>query len=124
MPLGPQTAARSASQSTPAPSWLGIAACWLRAHALRPGLDELGCDADDICALNEAFAETMPALHAEKLLEPDARMAAKLKGLCDELAVEGGHSEGAAAVPRRVVVAIVGAQHVPGLARRLLESSS
>ena len=97
--------ATALSASTP-PS-LGVIACRLRARMLSPGLDELSCDAADIEAISSAMRETLPDTSVLKLTAPDAEMASALRALCDERP------------PPRVVVAVVGAQHVAGIARQL-----
>ena len=115
----------SASSPPPPPApLLGMAACWLRAHALRPGLlNERGCAAADIAAMNTAMQEMLPALYSLKVVEADERMAAGLLAVCKQLRAEEAHEAEAApsegARPVRCVVAVVGAQHVPGLASRL-----
>ena len=88
---------------------VGMAACWLRARALRPGLDERSCEPAGVAALNRALHELLPAMHRYHVSDPDALMAKKILSLCNELANPDSKS------PRQTVVAVVGAQHVPGL---------
>ena len=110
-----------ASHTPHAPSTLGaalgIAAVWLRAHALRPGLDDRGCDAADVAAMNTAMQEMLPGFHAHKVVEPDDQMAMALLALCKEVSAEQRSSRGSHRPMS--VVAVVGAQHVPGLKERL-----
>ena len=87
---------------------MGLLGAWLRAHALRPGLDLDGCDADDLAAVNTAMREMLPKVYAEKVVAADERMANAVRALCEQ--TSGG-----------AVVVVVGAQHVDGISRRLRE---
>ena len=114
------------SNRSPPPA-LGLFACWLRAHELCPGLDAHSCDTSVVDACNTAMREWLPALHGELVTEPDERMAARLRLLCTQLVrtnkddLAAGH--GGAHTPP-CMVAVVGAQHVPGIQRALLRRAA
>jgi len=92
---------------------LGLAAFWLRAHELHPGFDERSCEAAGVAAANTALAEALPREYVMFVDTPDDHMAQRLCRLRDERPRTSSPS----------VVAIVGAQHVPGLRRRLKNAS-
>lgn len=94
---------------------LALFAGWLRVHALCPGFDERSCDAVGVAALNQAMLEMLPREYARRVATPDEVMARRLRALRDEL----GRGEDATVVGYPIVVAIVGAQHVPGIVERL-----
>ena len=121
--LGIDAPTAASSPPPPAVPMLGMVACWLRAHALRPALlDERGCDADDIAAMNTAMRETLPALHARKLVDVDDRIAQKLLTLCAQMGNDDAGVDAKRSIIPRAVVVVVGAQHVPGLEARLKTS--
>ncbi len=95
--------------------WLALTTGWLRLYSLCPGFDERSCDAAGVAALNQAMLEVLPCEHARRVATPDEVMARRLIALRDEL----GRGEDAKAVGYPIVVAIVGAQHVPGIVERL-----
>ncbi len=106
------------------PRWrarLGEVAFWLRARALHPGFDDKSCDAAAVDAANTAFLELAPALHEAHVAAQDEHFATRLRELCDQLNAEGSSeaSGGGGRAPPRVVVAVLGARHVPGVAQRL-----
>jgi pheromone shutdown protein TraB len=94
---------------------LALFAGWLRVHALCPGFDERSCDAVGVAALNQAMLEMLPREYARRVATPDEVMSRRLSALRDEL----GRGEDATVVGYPIVVAIVGAQHVPGIVERL-----
>ena len=108
-----------------APSRLGMLGCWLRAYALEPGLDERSCDLEGVAAANEAMRQMLPAEYRRHVTQRDDQMAARLRRLRDELAhvplPEPSVSALSARTPRACIVVVVGARHVPGLQRRLLD---
>ena len=87
--------------------FVGAAAHWLRARALRPGLDERSCEPAVVHALNASMQEVLPSLYRYHVEEPDRRMAGQIRSLCDEVVRErraaaharlgGGGAEEAAA---------------------------
>eukprot|EP00665_Eupelagonemidae_sp_cell47_P003933 gene3934-biopygen11292 len=105
---------------------LSMAACWLRAGGVQPGLNDNSCDADAVLASNTALLELQPRVYEAHVSSQDEHMAARLHALCKELQAarqvapvgEGCPGSGAEEIP--CVVAIVGARHVPGLRGRLL----
>ena len=68
-----------------------------------------------VAALNQAMLEMLPREYAGRVATPDEVMATRLRALRDEL----GRGEDATMVGYPIVVAIVGAQHVPGIVDRL-----
>ena len=94
-----------------------MAACWLRVHALCPGFDERSCDAAGIDAANTAFREMLPCEHERLVSIPDVEMARRLCALREETqSMVSSQQHGVA------VVAVVGAQHVPGVRKRIQAS--
>lgn len=112
--LGPTKEAAAAPAASRLGMMVGMAATWLRARALHPGLDERSCDEAVVHAANSALREVLPAFHRYHVMDPDAVMASRIRALCEELVRE---RKGKGRRPR--VVCVVGAQHVPGLRRAL-----
>jgi hypothetical protein len=125
--LGEQPRPNAVSPPFPvAPSLIGLAACWLRARALQPGLDELSCEANGVAAANAALRERVPEHYARLVTRPDERMAKRLIGLCAELGrqTRGGDETTQTKHDVGHVVVVVGAQHVPGLQHILSRSAA
>mmetsp|Transcript_16310 Transcript_16310/g.28380 ORF Transcript_16310/g.28380 Transcript_16310/m.28380 type:complete len:84 (+) Transcript_16310:324-575(+) len=70
-------------------------------------------------ASNEALLEMAPALHRRHIQDPDCRMAQGVRQLCDALAADAPRPASSA----KAVVVVVGARHVPGISRMLLEGT-
>lgn len=92
---------------------LGGLACWLRTQALQPGVDERSCARGHVDAANRATRELVPREYERHVARPDEHMARRIRELCAEVTTrsEGGEDG--------VVVAVVGARHVPGLTDQL-----
>ena len=121
--MGQSAAERLATTERPpqrSPSILSMAAGWLTAYSLCPGLDERSCDAAGVEAMNTAMRQALPARYRQLVTIPDERMAETLRTLCNELARSGGTATGG---PQRIIV-VVGAQHVPGLRKLLARNES
>lgn len=132
----------------PRAQWTPVAdlACWLRARALCPGLDEDSCSSKHQEAMLRAARELgctgRPCSPARTLEALDAYLAERIRALCSELVMTGGHvgaaRQGAGArtagklghrlkttvnqgelarVPgdEACLLVLVGAAHVPGL---------
>lgn len=100
---------------------VGAAACLLRTHILHAGFDERSCAPSGVTAANSAMREMVPGQYERLVTIPNEQMARTLLALRDELraACTNVDSASAAATTSTSIVAVVGAQHVPGLAQLL-----
>ena len=96
---------------------LGGLACWLRTQALQPGVDERSCARGHVDAANRATRELVPREYERHVAKPDEHMARRIRELCAEVRTGGDSGQDG------VVVAVVGARHVPGLVDQLGEKS-
>ena len=117
LPLG-------SNQLIPLPSLnlLERLALWLYVSAQHPGADPRSCAERLVEKRNNGMREFAPMVYQRALVERDAFMSARLREACTRLADEAMRSGEQLAHLR--AVAIVGAQHVPGMRKQLAHPPS
>mmetsp|Transcript_11073 Transcript_11073/g.23657 ORF Transcript_11073/g.23657 Transcript_11073/m.23657 type:complete len:308 (+) Transcript_11073:407-1330(+) len=98
---------------------VSAAAIWLNLRARTPYADHRSCDVEHVEAVNDAMRRFQPLFYAAAVESTDDLFAQRLGSLCDVLAAQQASGDVSDTSDELLVVAVIGAQHVAGVRRRI-----